>query len=177
MLQEIEVKEKMKRKNKKGVSEVIAYVLLIMLALSLSIGVYAFLKNVLWKEPKKCPDNLALVLIDYKCNKITKEINLTLQNKGLFNISGFLVRINNDGGANAIYYLKMPISGSDVKEIFFVDPTNPLGRKQLKPNEIYSQKFGYSQYEHINLTEIQPFIKEKKIILCDNIVRQTINNC
>ena len=175
MSQEIKNSQMLKQKrfkNKKAISEVIAYVLLIMLALSLSIGVYAFLKNVVWKEPKKCPDNLALVLADYSCNFNTKEINMTLQNKGLFNVTGFTVKINNGSG---LYYLSLSLSGSPVKEIFFLNQVKD--KKPLRPNEQYFQKLSYLAFNNITQIEIQPFIKEKKIILCESILKQAINNC
>ena len=78
-------------------------------------------KDLLPGNIENCPDEAALIITDYKCEN--KEIKLTLRNQGLFNLYGFIARINNvsDG---FFYNLK---HDSDIEHFF----TNDI----LKPNE------------------------------------------
>ena len=55
-----------KKRDKKGVSEILSYVILISIAVSLSIGVYAWLKDYANVNPKiDCKDGTSIMLSDY----------------------------------------------------------------------------------------------------------------
>tara|TARA_Y100000310_G_C20394081_1_gene674218 strand:+ start:170 stop:631 length:462 start_codon:yes stop_codon:yes gene_type:complete len=151
--------------NRKGISVVIGYVLLVVIAISLSLLVYAWLKDLLPGNIENCPDEAALIITDYKCEN--KEIKLTLRNQGLFNLYGFIARINNvsDG---FFYNLK---HDSDIEHFF----TNDI----LKPNEKEDRDLNYSEHNNINEIMIEPFILDDRgIILCDNsIIKQKLEGC
>src|SRR3989338_6277896 len=84
-----------KRNEKKGVTELLAYVLLIGLAVSLSVIVYNWLRGYAILSPTRaCPDGVSLIVDDYSC--IGGVFNLTLRNKVLFNIDVYVLRINNE---------------------------------------------------------------------------------
>ena len=72
--------------NKKAISIIIGYVLLVVIAISLSLLVYAWLKNYLPKDVEKCPDSVSLTISNYNCDIEENKITLTLRNKGFFNI-------------------------------------------------------------------------------------------
>lgn len=154
--------------DKKGISIIIGYVLLVVMAISLSLLVYAWLKYYLPKEIEKCPDSVSLIISDYECNQEDKEISLTLKNQGFFNIYGFIARVRNNG--------------------FFYELKDDEGKTRhyfeawgfLKPNNESTKSFSYSEYVYILEIEIQPFIIGDKgeILLCDNaIISQKLENC
>src|SRR3989338_8510283 len=60
---------KIRKENKKAVSEVVSYVLLIVVAISLSIIVYAWIKIQLPKEIIECPEGVSVIIKDYQCNE------------------------------------------------------------------------------------------------------------
>ena len=75
--------------QKKGVSELMGYVMLIAIAVGLSFLVYAYLKLYVPKDKIDCQEGIALALDSYTCHfesnpKIT---NLKLVNKGRFTVS------------------------------------------------------------------------------------------
>lgn len=153
-------------KSKKGVSIIIGYVLLIVIAISLSLLVYAWLKSYLPGQIEKCPDDTALSLENYFCNK--DGITLSLKNSGLFSIYGFIARIREK--ENGFWY---ELKTNDEIENYF-----DLDEKGLKPNKKESKTFFLNR----NITEIQiqPFIlgEKKEIVLCDNaIITQKVQNC
>ena len=158
--------------NKKAVSLMLSYVILIVIAISLAIGVYAWLKfqaNI--EELDKCPDDVSLILQNYECNLETKEISLTVQNKGLFNLDGFIVR-----GAD---------TSGEIPAVVLA-PENEVqvgtGRydfaNEFAPNAKEDVSFSFRDKGLDNLIKIQiePFRIQKdkkgqdKVVFCDNAV-------
>lgn len=154
------------RKNKKAVSTMIEYVLLIVIAISLSAIVYVWLKNYIPKTPNECSEDISLVVSDYNCTD--KKMTLIIVNKGNFNVDGYIFRIQNrDNGPfyeirNKENELKLPVF--KVENYFF----NLTAQTTLKPNEEYSQIFDYSSKDKILKIEILPFKAGKEILLCNN---------
>ena len=76
-------------KNKKGVSTIIGYVLLITFGIIMSIIVYSYLKSYVPKEALQCPDGVSVFLKEYNCNSTV--VNVTLKNNGRFNFAGYYI--------------------------------------------------------------------------------------
>ncbi len=83
--------------NKKALSEIVSYAILIVITISLSIGVYAFLKVYIPKQTTECQADINLIVQDYSCSFAKKELNITLLNKGLFKADAAYVRLGNVG--------------------------------------------------------------------------------
>lgn len=158
----------MTRMNKKALSEIVGYVLLIVLAISLSIGVYAWLKGYIWKPQEKCPDGTSLIIENYNCSNGI--ISLKLRNQGSFNIDGFIIKVGNKTGSKPIYPLS--IFGQKEKGYVFFD-------KSLKPAENKEFSADYSNFGKLREMMIEPIrTQEGKIILCENaVISQEITNC
>ena len=152
--------------NTKGVSVIIGYVLLVVIAISLSLLVYAWLKGFLPGDIEKCPDETSLIITDYSCEN--GKLALTLKNQGLFNLYGFIVRVNNVSGG--FFY--------DLKENGNIE--NYFLNNKLKPNEKQTKIFSYSEYNKISEIMVQPFILGDKrgVVLCDNaVIKQELEGC
>jgi len=151
--------------RKKGVSVIVGYVLLVVIAISISLLVYSWLKGLLPGEPKKCPDSVALIIEDYNCSD--KELYLILKNKGFFNINGSIVRIRNESDG---FFYELKNKKGEIFNFF---------ARGLKPDEKDSYNFSYAEYNKIIEIEIEPFIfTDKGYIFCDNaIIRQEIVGC
>lgn len=81
-------------KNKKALSEVIGYVLLISFAIILSGIVYYWMKSYIPSDEVNCPDGVSVFIENYECTSTT--INLTIKNNGKFNIEGYFIRGTNE---------------------------------------------------------------------------------
>ncbi len=81
-------------KNKRGVSVIIGYVLLISTAIILSIIIYSWIKTYIPKDSEECPEGVSISLIDYDYEK-EEWLNLTLKNNGRFNIGGLFIKASN----------------------------------------------------------------------------------
>jgi len=80
-------------KNKKAVSAMVAYTLLIIIAIALSVFVYNYLKVYVPGDRPKCQPDINLAVENITCDLTTKKLNLILSNRGLFNISGAYIRV------------------------------------------------------------------------------------
>lgn len=85
------------RKNKKGLSEIIGYVLLIVFAVSMSAIVYSFLRTKIPKQQEKCPADVSVEIISYNLESGLLNLTIDLRNRGLFSINGISVRLKEGG--------------------------------------------------------------------------------
>lgn len=162
--------------NKRAVSEVVAYVLLIVISLSIAGMIYAWLRFYVPGPEQKCPDNVAIVIKNDLCNVVENSINITIQNKGLFNVSGFYIYMSNETGALPILEptfksSSRPLSSSERGYILFESP--------LPPDEEFDIVLSYSLNNRIEEIEIEPFRwQDKKVVLCkDAIIREKVQGC
>ncbi|MFZ1971019.1 MAG: archaellin/type IV pilin N-terminal domain-containing protein [Candidatus Nanoarchaeia archaeon] len=121
----------MNRKNKRGVSEIIGYILLIAITISISIFVYVWLKSYVPQNSISCPDGVSISIINYTYSCTKNNLGLTLQNTGTFNISGYYIHASNSQSQqiatidltsyysgtyhvanNAVYYFSNPVGGN-----------------------------------------------------------------
>ena len=90
------------RKNKKGVSVIVAYVLLVMMGLGMAVLVFNWLKyQVDLPDEVKCPNEIYLVIenVDYDCEN-PGDLNITIKNRGFFTFDGYVIRVNNRSEGN-----------------------------------------------------------------------------
>ena len=149
--------------NKKGISELVSYVLLISLAIIMAGLVFAYLRfyaqNPLPKQ--SCPE-VSLIIDNYSCMNGT--LNMTVKNQGRFDVDGFTVKINN---GTALYSL-------NYKNSMYV-------LSAIGPGAILLREFDYSKYNGIRNIEIEAFRGKDKAgnpVLCENsVVKQEVENC
>jgi len=163
-----------KIESKKGISVIVGYVLLVVIALSMSLLVYSWLKSYIPKENPECPSTLSIIIEDYSCPGNDKLV-LTLKNTGFFNIDGFVAKVSNETGALPTKPLKKlepegRLVGSDGQFLFV---------NALKPDDKTTHTFTYTKYKKILEIEIIPFRKiEKKQRLCDNAkIKKKLEGC
>lgn len=86
-----------KKKNKKAISILISYVLLVTLALALAATTYFFILPYAQKPlpEEKCPDGISIIIEDYSCDDDFNLMDITVKNTGRHNISGFFIKIVN----------------------------------------------------------------------------------
>lgn len=161
------------KRNKRAVSLMLSYVLLVVIAISLSIGVYSWLKFMAKgpEELKKCPETVSLVIQDYNCSGVN-EIQVNIKNKGLFNVDGVSVKGTDNKSQEAWFKLKdvSEVGNMEVGEAYIL-------QKSLKPNDVNSYKFSYEGLGKLEKIEIEPVrVKEEEVIFCnDATINQEIN--
>ncbi|MBU1136533.1 MAG: hypothetical protein KJ559_03420 [Nanoarchaeota archaeon] len=155
-------------KNRRALSGIVGYVLMIVIAISLSILVYGWLKDMLPKPGVECPEGVSISLEKYGCDILDKQINLTIKNNGLFDVYGVFIRISNESKGALKYNLRQD---KRFPEIYF-------NEKLIPNNTTFIENLNYKDYNNINEISIQPLIVEGEIILCENsIISQTVEGC
>lgn len=169
--------------NKKGVSPIIGYVLLIGGVLAVSILIYAWLKTYVPSEEIKCPEQVSLFAdkLECKVNLTDIELKFSLKNTGLFNLDGFFIHSASAGQeiatTNLVKYL--PNAGEDTEIFLFND-----GREPLKPADERGYVFliPNGEIEQIESIEIIPAKFEiingkKRFASCGDAKIKEIINC
>ena len=157
------------QRSKKGISEIVGYALLIAVALTLSLLVYAWLKSYTPGAVESCPDDVALVISDVICNPATKVMNLTLQNKGFFRVDGYYLKASNSTGIPR-YILKNATGLEDL---------GVIRTGSFTSNTKHKRDFSYAHLNRITKIEIEPFVlnKDNEDILCAKAAITEDVNC
>lgn len=89
-------------KNKKGISVMIGYVLLVTLAVVMGGIVYQWMKTYVPAEELKCQDGVSIFIKDAVCKYVynsgpdTFRLDLEIQNNGRFNYGGYFIYVTDD---------------------------------------------------------------------------------
>lgn len=75
--------------EKRGISVMVGYVLLISFGIIMSVLVYSYLKTYVPKEPLACPDSASLFIKSANCE--SNSLSLIIRNNGKFNIAGYYI--------------------------------------------------------------------------------------
>ncbi|MBU3907468.1 MAG: hypothetical protein KKA64_04435 [Nanoarchaeota archaeon] len=164
------------KNSKKGVSEVVGYVLLIGLVVIMGAIAYAWLKSYIPQETPQCPDGISLMAEEWNYNSTNKLLTINLKNNGLFDVDGIYIKAATKLGQEVAttdlsgYYNKNKITGAD----FILLKILPSYEKAVGFN------LGTSNLNHIYFIEITPIAIQKEgkkgIVQCGNAkIREEIN--
>lgn len=169
--------------NKKGVSVVVEYVLLISVSIVMSLLVYNWIKTYVPKDSVKCDEGTSLFIKDYiyQCGGDT--LTLTLKNNGKFSIHGFYIRASNKSGEElaSIDISSRLLSGGGISGNSVV--FSRFEENSLSPEELYNTKTvsfnitGLGQLYKIEIIplRIQIVEEKKKIATCgDASIKETL---
>ncbi len=185
---EIYMKKEGDLKNKRGLSIIVSYVLLIGISIGLSIIVYTWMKTYVPKETLDCPDGVSLSISKITYEEATKILNITFRNNGRFSIDGFYIRGSNKSselsGISDISLAGDMIPLNDAQKDTVYGET--LIRFQLADNSFYpmnysTRSFNLSKYGIMKKIEIIPtryqiVNDKKKLLQCSNAKIQEILN-
>jgi hypothetical protein len=157
-------------RNKSAISNIVAYVLLISITISLSVLVYGWLRFYVSPDDiKTCSDDVNIVIRSYECFKSSGtdsvgRIKVTLKNKGLFTVDGYELRVHDRPDADFGFYL-FDNSGA-----------------RLAPGEEYTTIYLFNELvqsgghvlEDITYLEVQPFVLEGDEIRCKSRASQEV---
>lgn len=151
--------------NKRAISLIVSYVLLISIGLSIAGLVYGWLKfYVNIEESVKCPDGVSFVIMNSSYSQPSilggsapsLTFNLTIQNRGRFDIAGYVIRINNRTGATV--------------GTFELNRTNQVLHPGNESKHLFDSDI-LNKYNKICFVEVQAFVKDEKgqIVPCSTV--------
>jgi len=150
--------------RKRGIATLIAYVLLVALALMLSGFIYGWLKFTTSiidgdDDVLACPENVNVIVRSDICTPGPDgNISVTVQNRGLFAIDGFVLRVSDEESAEFGDYI-----------------LNDTG-VPLEPEEKFTGTFSFSGtgLTEVRLVEIQAFLISEEKLLCGGYALQKL---
>lgn len=146
--------------NKKAISEIVGYSILIVIAVSLSVLVYSFLRLYIPKDRVTCEEDVKLTIQYYACNLSKGVLNLTITNKGLFKADTAYIRFGNEDQKIKTRIDNLSLSG----ELSGLDPTKSFSSTYNVSGFMISGHHDYG-------LELQPaIIVDKQIIVCENAI-------
>ena len=168
--------------NKKGVSIIIGYVLLVTFAIIMGGILYQWLKGYVPKDILKCPDGVSAFIEDVGC--IDHEdyfvLNLTLKNNGRFGIAGYFIHATDDPSQElatvdlSTYHFEG--GNKDRSAILFsLVEDNPI-----KPNDRKRSRFNLSsQIYSIEITPVRFQVEnnKKRLASCGDAKVKEIVTC
>lgn len=181
---------KIRQKNKRGISLMVSYVMLIMIAITLSIIVFATLKSKLPRAKVSCPDGVSMVIKTHKCYNNDNIIEIAFQNKGFFDIDGVFVKASKTNAGKAVHgltpvpedslnkYTKALTSSRPGLLAFGQGTLIPLSAKSNRNLDIYVQNFSYDA-GGIKKVRIEPFVfgDEGEFIICESEIKTIDVEC
>ncbi|MEM4702972.1 MAG: archaellin/type IV pilin N-terminal domain-containing protein, partial [Candidatus Pacearchaeota archaeon] len=117
--------------DKRGISELISYVLLTVMAIALASGVYIWIKTRIPYDYKECPEGLSMIIEECTIKEQIPnsfELNLTFKNTGNFNITGaFVYAVLSNGSITNLTTFPSNLSYLDADYL-------PVGEKRIYPD-------------------------------------------
>ena len=141
--------------NKKAVSLMVSYTLLVIIALGLSVLVYGYLKIYLPSQRPECPQAISLVIDNALCDITSETLTIRLSNRGLFNVSAAFIRM---GEAGRVVRQQV----NEGREIFEPSPIAPSSVPRIYSYDISEILVGSSSTEFE--LEVQPAMLEKRAL-------------
>jgi len=163
--------------RRKAVSEIISYVLLIVIALGISATVYQWMSTRIPSVSEICPEDISLYIKSYNCSHDDKCssgncLNLIIKNNGNFNIDGFFIRTSNNISTIPATGLWCDFSEDcenlrETGRFYFSMITDGFEDKSLGPGNETGLVFNYPSI--ILLIQIEPFVEGKNSLqICTN---------
>ena len=85
----------MLKSDKRGISIIIGYVILVSMAIGLSVLVYNWVIHYVPSEDvAECPEGTSLSVFNVRCQMISHTLNFSVKNTGLFSVDGFVAKVN-----------------------------------------------------------------------------------
>ncbi|MBS3070778.1 hypothetical protein J4407_00545 [Candidatus Pacearchaeota archaeon] len=169
--------------NKRGISIVIGYVLLIAMVLVIGGFVYSWLSTFVPTEQLECSDGVGMYINSYTYNCDTDELVLNLRNNGRFGVAGYYIR----GTESQTETLPITdLSEYEETDDFFEGAVlfQGFGDNNLKPNSKIKNTFDFSSAPFSQIYKIQliplrsEVINDKKTLLsCTNAEILTEVSC
>ncbi len=150
--------------NKRGISIVIGYILLVAITITMSLFVYQWLKTYVPKESIKCSEGTSVFIKSISYNCTSKKLDMTLKNNGKFSVAGFFIYASNisDTDAVATIDLSKNVTNGELygNAVIYIQPIGDFENwNALTPNEPSNTKyssFDVSDYGTLYKIEIVP---------------------
>ena len=162
-------------RDKKGVSLMIGYVLLIAMAVALSVGVFFYLKLHLPSQEPKCYEDVDLTIDELRCVRSTGsnyDVYINISNRGLFSVDSAYIKI---GDVDRVF--KNTLKDPQILTFWLEGSNKCIFGNELKPGQKFCGKYSYSPTPStVQEITVEPLLYiDKQPVLCPgNIIKKTV---
>jgi hypothetical protein len=160
-------------KRKKALSEIVSYALLLGLTISMAGIVFIWLRGYTsMEEAESCPEGISLVITDFNVVNPSApgsgekpKLNVTIQNRGLFNVDGFVIRVgthrNSQIATDVIFNSQLvlienyPLQGYALPSSGFLETGQST---TIIFNETLGTSAEWSKIPQVCIIDVQPYI-------------------
>jgi len=170
------MKNKKFRLQKKAVSLMLSYVILISIVIALSVGVYAWIRTMaVSPEIVDCKEGTSVILDTYKCSSGNLELNI--KNNGRFNVDGIILSVGNNPQQTPTAYLISQLTGGGLEGHY--EFSSPLKPGETQNADFSNMDSNRNEIDIIEIISIQPYIIEnnKRINCQQAVITQLITDC
>lgn len=166
-----------KKQDKKGLSVIIGYILLIAISIVMSVVVYNWLKTYVPKDVVACQDGTSVFIkeLNYNCVEGSKKLEIILKNNGKFSVAGYYVRASDAPNQNiaTIDLSSSVIENHEGENTFGSAVVFVLGENNLEPGESRALSFDMNSYSTLYKIELIPVRWQeaegkKKLVSCND---------
>lgn len=176
------------KRDKKGLSLVIGYILLIAISVVMSIVVYRWLRTYVPTESLECDEGTSIFISEINYDCAGNNLYITVKNNGKFSVNGYFIHASNKEGeeiATIDLSSKVKVGGKIygyTNSIAFSD----IIENYLTPNEPHNAlttKFDISDYTdslvkiEIIPTRVQEVDNKKRLVSCGKSKIEEEINC
>lgn len=182
-------------KNRKGISLVIGYILLITISIVMSIIVFQWLRTYVPTESPKCSDGTSVFIknIQYDCTPGNEKLGITVKNNGRFSVNGYFIHASDNPNPEALATIDMSSKITDGGDVYGY--TNSIifavtEENYLTPNEhnITKSSFDVTKYcpcdpgtkltkIEIIPTRVQEVDNKKRLVSCTDAKIEEVLTC
>jgi len=163
-------------KNRKGLSIIIGYVLLIAISVVMSVVVFVFLKTYVPKDTPQCSEGTSIFIKDLNYDCANNRLEITLKNNGKFSIHGFYIRVSNkaDEELATIDLSSAIIEGGETygnSIVFMLIEENflsPSGENNAITTSFDTSAYGALYKIEIIPTRLEEIENKKRLVSCSN---------
>lgn len=182
--------------NKKALSPIIAYVILVTIVISTSLIVYPWLKTYVQPSSFSCPDGVSIYLNQIDCTSVDGkyELNLSIKNNGFFSVAGYFINFRDEEGKfipwseESIKFMESTteVMGGSITQrnmkpgVNFIDANSVTGEQSsfnpFKPDAIIDSSFIVNK--KITAIELTPFRREGDkgvVVSCSDYTRELVS--
>jgi len=170
--------------NKRALSIVIGYILLIAISIVMSVIVYQWLKTYVPKDVVTCSEGTSIFIKELSYNCTNSKLDVTIKNNGKFSINGYFIHVSNSSNPDVLATIDISKNLTDGgivsgNSIVFSD----MVENALTPDEPTNMKLcsfnvtGYGRLYKIEIipTRMQEIEDKKRLVSCgDARVEETL---
>jgi FlaG/FlaF family flagellin (archaellin) len=164
--------------DKRGISLIIGYILLVAISIVMSIIVYQWLRTYVPTEAVACPDGTSIFISKLSYDCVSGILDVTVKNNGKFGVNGYFIHASNKAGEELA---TIDLSGKIFPDKYIYGSTNSITFSETTENSLspdspeVTSSFNVGDYASAHLVKVeiiptrtQVLDNKKRLVSCSD---------